>query len=82
MAQTWSEVLDRSSRRSEAGSFEIPLGQGTIRFIRLEKGESEGVRGFDVAAVDKRRILAEARARGLETSENQVMAGGARIRLI
>lgn len=68
MSDRWAEVLDRPARR-EGEAWTLPLDRGAIRFVRAEDGRGSGVSGVDVRAVDRGRVLAAARARGLDVGD-------------
>jgi hypothetical protein len=81
MARRWSRALAHPLIDPEDESFEIPLDAGNIRFVRDRDGRGEGFSAFEVKTADPAAVLAEARARGLETGERQVRIGGTRIDL-
>ncbi|MFQ5665324.1 MAG: VOC family protein [Candidatus Binatia bacterium] len=82
LAHRWSQVLNRPVARTPAGVARIMLDQGAIRFVKAADGRGEGVGGFDVAVVDRQRILASARARHVPIHDNHIMICGTRIRLV
>jgi hypothetical protein len=81
-AARWSEIIGRPVIDPGDGRFEIPLEDGTLRFVAAEDGRGDGVAGFDVAVRDSSKVIEAARARGLETGDDHVMVGGVRIGLI
>ena len=82
LASRWGQVLARKSAARSDGSFELPLDQATLRFVRERDDRGEGVSGFDVAVADVGAVIARARARGLPAAGNTVEICGARISLV
>jgi catechol 2,3-dioxygenase-like lactoylglutathione lyase family enzyme len=76
-AARWSEVLGIPLRGSE-----IPLDEGTVRFVEVTDGRGEGLGGVDLAATDAAEVLKRARDRGLPIDGNCITLGGVRIRLV
>jgi catechol 2,3-dioxygenase-like lactoylglutathione lyase family enzyme len=76
-AARWSEVLDIPRR-----GFEIPLDEGTLRFVEVADGRGEGLGGIDVAATDAPEVLKRARNRGLPIDGNCITLCGTRVRLV
>jgi catechol 2,3-dioxygenase-like lactoylglutathione lyase family enzyme len=76
-AARWSEVLGIPRR-----GFEIPLDEGTIRFVEAADGRGEGLGGVDVAATDAPEVLKRARNRGLPIDGNCITLCGTRVRLV
>jgi hypothetical protein len=81
LARRWSEVLGLAARRPSEGPWEIALVGGALRFAPSGDDGEEGFVEFDVAVVDRERILGEARSRGLETEAEAIRVAGVRIRL-
>ena len=81
LARRWSQVLGQPARPARAGTWEIALVGGGLRFAAARDGREEGLVGFDVIAVDRARILDAARSRGLEGTKDEVRVAGVRIRL-
>jgi hypothetical protein len=73
----WSEVLDIQRR-----GFEIPLDEGTLRFVEVADGRGEGLGGIDVAAADAPAVLKRARNRGLPVDGDRITLCGTRVRLV
>ena len=82
LAQRWSRVLNRPVAQTASGVVRIVLDQGSIRFVKAVDGRGDGVGGIDVAVVDRKRLLAAARERGIDTSDNQLTICGTRIRFV
>jgi hypothetical protein len=82
LAERWSEILDRPARELPSRSFEIELDSSALRFVEDRDGRGEGLAGFDVRAVDRRRILEAARPLGITAADDCIMIGGAKIRLV
>jgi len=82
LAQRWSRVLNRPVAQTASGVVRIVLDQGSIRFVKAVDGRGDGVGGIDVAVVDRTRLLAAARERGIDTSDNQLTICGTRIRFV
>jgi len=80
LAGRWAEVLGLPAPRRAGGGFELALQPGVIRFVAAGDG-NEGIAAVGVAAVDPRRALATAHARGLRTTGESVWIGGTRFDL-
>jgi hypothetical protein len=76
-AARWSEVLGIKRR-----GFEIPLDEGTLRFVEVADGRGEGLGGVDVAAAGAPEMLKRARNRGLPIDGNCITLCGTRVRLV
>jgi len=76
-ATRWSEVLGIPRR-----GFEIPLHEGTLRFVEVADGRGEGLGGIDVAASRAPEVLSRARNRGLPIDGNCIILCGIRVRLV
>jgi hypothetical protein len=76
-AARWSEVLGRPRR-----GLEIPLVEGTLRFVEASDGRGDGLGGIDVAATDVPSVLQRARDRGLDVEDDRVSICGTRVRLV
>jgi hypothetical protein len=61
---------------------EIPLEEGTLRFVPVADGRGEGLGGFDVAATDAPGILQRARNRGLPVDGDCITLCGTRVHLV
>src|SRR5262245_43690994 len=64
LAARWAEVLGLRPPRPVGDGFEIGLEPGVLRFVDAD-GRGEGIVAIGVAAVDARRAVDAARARGL-----------------
>lgn len=73
----WSEVLGIPRR-----GFEIPLDEGTLRFVLAADERGDGLGGLDVAATDAPEVLRRARNRGLPIDGNCITLCGIRIHLV
>ncbi len=78
LARRWAEVLDRPFE-AKASGWDLALDQGAIRFVA---GAREGVKGIDVVAANRGRVLDAASARGLSCAADSVEIGGTVIRLV
>jgi catechol 2,3-dioxygenase-like lactoylglutathione lyase family enzyme len=76
-AARWSEVLGIPRR-----GFEIPLDEGTLRFVEVADGRGEGLGGIDVAATGAPEVLERARHRSLPIEGNCITLSGIRVRLV
>ena len=78
MAERWAAAFGRPVVRD----CEIDLARGTaIRFVPAADGRGEGVSGIDVSVRDPETVLLAARARGLESSDDEIRVCGTRIGL-
>ncbi|MGO8917554.1 MAG: VOC family protein [Stellaceae bacterium] len=82
LARRWGAILERPVTRGAAGTPEIALDLGRLRFVAAADGRGEGLAGLDIDAADPARILAEARRRSCAVSGNEVTIGGTRLRLV
>ncbi len=76
-AERWSEVLGIPRR-----GLEIPLDEGTLRFVEAADGRGEGLGGIDVAATAAPAVLERARERGLPIEGDCIALCGVRVRLV
>ena len=76
-AARWSEVLGVPRR-----GFEIPLDEGTLRFVEVADGRGEGLGGVDVTVADAPGMLKRARDRGLPVDGDCITLCGTRFRLL
>jgi hypothetical protein len=81
MAARWAEVLGRNAER-DGETWRIGLDGGEIRFVALQDERGEGLRGFDVKAVDAPAMRAEAERRGLPLAGNDILVCGTWIRVL
>jgi hypothetical protein len=82
VAERWSSIADIPLRKDQNGNPEMPLENAVIRFVKEIDGRGEGLGAIDVKAVDRKKLLKEAKERQLQISDSQVMIGGVRINLI
>ncbi|MFI5314962.1 MAG: VOC family protein [Myxococcota bacterium] len=82
LAERWSRVFARPSRARAGGEFEIPLDEGSLRFVADRDGRGEGVSGIDVEVADPTEVVHRARARGVSAAPDVVELGGVRVRLV
>jgi len=76
-AARWSEVLGVPRR-----GFEIPLDEGTLRFVEVADGRGEGLGGVDVAVAGASGVLKRAHDRGLPVDGSCITLCGTRFRLV
>jgi len=60
----------------------IALDDARLRFVPATDGRGEGLAGLDLECADKARVLARARARGLEAEGGMVASCGMRFYLV
>lgn len=82
LAARWGEVLARPAETRAGGFWEIPLDQGTLRFVPTSESRAVGISGLDVAVVDRARVLAAAQGRGCRIDGEVIGVGGIRVRLV
>jgi hypothetical protein len=82
LARRWGEIAEIPVRRDADGRLTLALDGSTLRFVPCEDGRPEGLGGIDVAVVDRARVLAAARERGLERSDGRVQLCGMRVGLV
>jgi hypothetical protein len=82
LAERWSGIAELPLRQDARGRYELPLDNASVRFVAATDGRGEGVGGIDVAAVDRKRILAAAERRGCRVADDQVMVCGTRFYLV
>jgi len=73
----WSEVLGIPRR-----GFEIPLDEGTLRFVLAADERGDGLGGIDVVATDAPEVLRRARERGLPIDGHCITLCGIRVHLV
>jgi hypothetical protein len=81
LAARWSEILDRPVRRASDDQLEIALSPGRLRFGRAP-GAAPHVGGYELAVVDRDRVLETARGRGLAVSGDTVTIAGTQLRMV
>ena len=82
LARRWSEVMELPLSRDGRSRPIIALDDAKLRFVPATDGRGEGLAGLDLACVDKAGALVRARARGLSTTGDVVVACGMRFYLI
>jgi hypothetical protein len=82
LARRWGEVMDLPVSRDERSRLLIALDDARLRFVPATDGRGEGLAGLDLDFADKGRVLARARARGLEAERGMVVACGMRFYLV
>jgi hypothetical protein len=80
VAQRWAALLDRALTEGPAGTLQIGLDRGVLRFAAGAPG-TDGVTAIDVAATDRDRARSTAAARGLLHGDDIVICG-TQIRLV
>jgi hypothetical protein len=79
MAELWSRILARPTRRLPGGACQIDLVGGAIRFVPTADDRGPGVRGIDLHVADRARLTAAARARAVPVADDHVVLCGTRI---
>ena len=82
LAERWSSIAGVALRIDARGRFEMPLDNASVRFVEATDGRGEGLGGIDIAAVDRKRVLETAQARGCRVADDQVMICGTRFYLV
>jgi hypothetical protein len=82
LAELWSRILGLPITECGPDDPHIQLQNGVLRFVPAADGRGPGVGAFDLEVADKARLLAAAKGRGCEYSEDQVVICGARINLV
>ena len=82
LAQRWSQVLNRPVAQTAGGVVRIVLDQGASRFVQASDGRGAGISGIDLAVIDRPRVMAAARDRGIPATEDHITICGTRIRLV
>jgi hypothetical protein len=82
LARRWSEVMELPLTRDPRGRPTIALDDATLRFVPAADGRGEGLAGIDLECADKGRVLERARARGLATDGDMVIACGTRFYVV
>jgi len=81
-AARWSDITGHPLVDAGDGRFEVPLDDGILRFVSSDDGRGDGVAAFHVAVSDPDAVIEAARARGLATGSDHVVAAGVRIVLV
>ena len=82
LAERWSSIAELPLRNDSQGRFEMPLENGSVRFVEATDGRGEGLGGVDIVVHNRARILAAAAQRGRKISDHQLMIGGVRFNLL
>ena len=82
VARRWSEIAELPVEPDGAGGARIRLDNAALRFVPISDGRPEGLGGIDVTVVDRARLLATAKERGLPATEDQVQIAGIRVNLV
>jgi hypothetical protein len=82
LARRWSEVMELLLSRDGRGRLAIALDDATLRFVPATDGRGEGLAGLDLSCADKARALTRARAKGLATDGDMVLACGMRFYIV
>ena len=80
VAGRWAALLGRAAEEGPAGTRQITLEQGVLRFAGGAAG-ADGVTAIDIAVTDRTRARAAATARGL-VKDDDVVICGTRIQLV
>jgi Glyoxalase-like domain len=81
LAQKWADILKLPLQNDAAGNPSVRLDNSTIRFVKDQDGRGEGLGGLDLAAVDRKRALEEAKRRG-RLNGDQIAIAGMRLNLV
>ena len=82
LAARWGEIVELPVERDASGHPSLRLANATIRFVPDSDGRGEGLGGLDIRVADRQRLLAAAKRRGCQVSDDLVHVGGIRIRLL
>ena len=82
LARRWGEVMELPVSRDERSRPLIALDDARLRFVPVTDGRGEGLAGLDLECADEARVLASARAQGLEAAGGMVVACGIRFYLV
>lgn len=77
----WSEILQLPAQEVAAGVYQIPIDGESIALLPDTDGRGDSVVGIGMRVVDKEKVLATARGRGLETDAGTVTIAGTRFTL-
>jgi hypothetical protein len=81
LADRWSGVLGRRAVRRGAAC-EIPLDDGTIRFVEPCDERGDGIAAIDLRANDRAAVRTRAHERGLIGADAEISVCGTRFRLV
>ena len=82
LARRWSLVMELPLTRDDRSRPIVALDDARLRFVPATDGRGEGLAGLDLDCPDTARVLARARARGLEAEGNVIVACGMRFYLV
>ncbi|HUC68904.1 MAG TPA: VOC family protein [Stellaceae bacterium] len=82
LARRWSQILQRPLGQDAAGTPEIALDLGRLRFLPASDGRGEGLGGLAIAVADRAAIHAAAARRGAIVNGDQITVCGTRFRLV
>jgi catechol 2,3-dioxygenase-like lactoylglutathione lyase family enzyme len=82
LARRWSEVTRLPLGRDERGHPVIVLDDAKLRFVTATDGRGEGLAGLDLECADPAKVLTRAKAHGLPTDHDMVVACGMRLHLV
>lgn len=82
LAARWGEVLNEPVGRDDAGRPALALAGSTLRFVPLTDGRPEGLCALDIRTVDRAAVVANARAAGCLSGEDEVSICGIRLNLV
>lgn len=78
----WAAVLDEPLTTDDRDRPCIQLANAVVRFVEPTDGRPEGLSGIDVSVVDRRAALDAARAADCTVTDDVIIVGGMRIRLV
>jgi len=82
LAELWSRILGLPITECGSDDPHIQLQNGVLRFAAASDGRGPGVGAFDLEVTDRVRLLAAAKERGCEYTEDHVVICGTRINLV
>ena len=82
LAERWAEILDKPLAEIGRDRYEVTLDGTRLRFVTARDRRGEGLRGFDVHAVDREAVFRAARQRGCAADAESVTIAGVRIALV
>jgi len=82
LAQRWGAIAGVEVRQTGNQGAVLELDNARLRFVPALDGRGEGLGGIDLATADKASVLANARARHLAVSGDQIVLGGMRLNLV
>ncbi len=82
LAARWSKIVELPIKQDARGNPSLQLENASIRFVKETDGRGEGLGGVDLVAVDRARALAAADRLGRRGSDDLIMLGGVRFRLV